>query len=313
MGISVSVSADPRRFHLSSGTVNQLFNRVWGVCRLRSSLVLSLITHLILIFVGIVYWQFRPTQAPTKKLTWIELEPSQIKKSAQNQKEEKRLQIVQTDPGEKIDSPLANSFLGWQNQKVDRETVSKNKNVSIGAPSKKETPKSPKTLSKNQVNAPPKPLSQLGLKMFAAKSAPDTDQPDWATPGTRAQDYVNGMKESDRTALNTSEYRFYGYFQRIRERLDRAWIPILREKLVVYYSSGRRLASDMSHTTKIMVVLNGNGEITRVQMVSESGTRDLDEAAIAAFNSAGPFPNPPSGMIDLNGEVKIPWDFILKT
>jgi protein TonB len=48
-------------------------------------------------------------------------------------------------------------------------------------------------------------------------------------------------------------------------------------------------------------------------MLSESGTGDLDDAAVGAFNQAGPFPNPPKGMIDLNQEIKIPWDFVLKT
>jgi protein TonB len=121
------------------------------------------------------------------------------------------------------------------------------------------------------------------------------------------------MKESDRTALNTKEYQFYGYFQRIRQRLDRAWVPILKEKLASYYRQGRQLASDMDHITKVVVILNENGEIVRVKIVSESGTRELDDAAVNAFNQAGPFPNPPHGMVDTNHEVQVPWDFILKT
>ncbi len=137
--------------------------------------------------------------------------------------------------------------------------------------------------------------------------------PRWATPGTRPEDYVKGMKESDQTALNTKEFLFYGYFQRIRERLDRAWVKILRVKLALYYNSGHQLANDMDHTTQVLVVLNRTGEIVRVELVNESGTRALDDAAIEAFNQAGPFPNPPKGMTDVNGEVRVPWDFILKT
>ena len=135
----------------------------------------------------------------------------------------------------------------------------------------------------------------------------------WATPGTRPEDYVPGMKESDRTALNTQEFKFYGYFQRIRDRLDRAWVPVLREKLGAYYRSGRLLTSDMDHITKVLVVLNGQGEIVKVIILRESGTQELDSAAIAAFNKAGPFPNPPKGIVDRDKEVKIPWDFVLKT
>ena len=95
--------------------------------------------------------------------------------------------------------------------------------------------------------------------------------------------------------------------------MDRAWVPILRQRLLKLYRRGRHLASDTDHSTRVLVVLNGEGEVTRVQMISESGTSDLDEAAIAAFNEAGPFPNPPKGIINSNGEVEIPWEFILKT
>ena len=31
-----------------------------------------------------------------------------------------------------------------------------------------------------------------------------------------------------------------------------------------------------------------------------------------AFQQAGPFPNPPKGMLDADGFVRIRWDFILK-
>jgi protein TonB len=121
------------------------------------------------------------------------------------------------------------------------------------------------------------------------------------------------MAESDRTALNTSEYRYYSYFQRVRERLDRAWVPMLKDKLTSFYRAGRHLASDRDYTTKLLVVLNASGEIVRVLLLEPSGTYALDDTAIAAFNRAGPFPNPPKGMVDLNQEVRVPWDFILKT
>jgi len=39
----------------------------------------------------------------------------------------------------------------------------------------------------------------------------------------------------------------------------------------------------------------------------------LADAAVKAFNQAGPFPNPPQGIIDSSGEIKVPWEFILRT
>jgi protein TonB len=264
---------------------------------------------LVLFFGWLVLPPIKATVAPPKKVTWIEIDSTQTK--TQHHK------IVQTEAGHKTDKPTADAFLGWQTQVVDRQTVSKNKRVVMGQSPKQnsfqqesESKSSSKPQnSKNSLKA----LSKLGVPLFSSKSQLDQNERNWATPGTRPEDSIAGVAEGDKTALNTKEYLFYGYFQRIRERLDKAWTPILRQKLITYYHSGRRLASQMDHTTKVMVVLNKQGEIIRVEIVSESGTRDLDDAAVGAFNKAGPFPNPPTGMVDLNGEVRVPWDFVLKS
>ena len=63
----------------------------------------------------------------------------------------------------------------------------------------------------------------------------------------------------------------------------------------------------------MLVTLDNDGQIVRVQVVTESGTSDLDDAAIKAFNDAGPFPNPPKGLIGAAGKVAIRWDFVLRT
>ncbi len=238
------------------------------------------------------------------QLVWLNAQESSPIKKIENELKKKRM--VQSEVAEKINQAKPDVFLGRQNQRVDRETVNQKKTIEIG----RSTQVASRTVKRK---AQLKILSHLGVQVTPAERFAASEQPQWATPGTRPEDYIKGMRESDRTALNTSEYLFYTYYQRIRERLDRAWVPILREKLGVYYGSGRRLAGDMDHTTKVMVVLNGQGEIVRVLLASESGTRDLDDAAVSAFNKAGPFPNPPRGMVDANGEVHIPWDFILKT
>jgi protein TonB len=160
-------------------------------------------------------------------------------------------------------------------------------------------------------------LSRFGISIQAPKeklTEEDTgDDRPWAMGDILAQDYVKGFKQSDRTALNTKEYIFYSYFQRIRQRLDLAWSRSLREQLVRLYKGGRQLASDMDHTTRVLVTLNDAGSIVRVQILEQSGTRDLDDAAVQAFNKAGPFPNPPRGIVNRQGLIEIRWDFVLKS
>ncbi len=298
-----------------------------GVRSLRSSISFSLVLHAALAIA--CYWlsQFSAQKSP-ERLTWIELEPVPLATAKKNlarenikKREDTKHQVVQTETGQKVDDVDKNAFLGEQNQKVDRQTVSKNKTTIMGSPRKELKRLAQKALELEKSFATGGPLSMLGLPILPEtrptaepreKEARD-DTPQWAEMGSSPQDYVKGIAESERTALNTREYVFYGYFQRIRERLDRAWVPILRSKLITHYRTGRRLASEMEHSTKVLVTLNPRGEITRVQVVNESGTKDLDDAAISAFNQAGPFPNPPKGIVDKNGEIQIPWEFILRT
>ncbi|HCM40746.1 MAG: hypothetical protein A2Z97_05850 [Bdellovibrionales bacterium GWB1_52_6] len=288
-----------------------------GVRFLRSSFSLSLILHAFLVFAcGILTLQ-RPALNPSSRKIWVELEHRRVSPAtpASRPLDQNRVrqQIVQTERGKEVKTAAKDAFLGERTQIVDEQTVNREKMIAMGKASREKTAK-PKIKSEE----PEKALSNFGVAVPAALSQrtellrDDGAEARWNTGGN-PQDYVKGFAEASRTALNTKEYVFYGYFQRIRERLDRAWVPILRTKLTKFYRTGRQLASDMDHTTKVVVTLNPKGEITRVSIVGESGVHDLDDAAINAFNKAGPFPNPPRGIVDRNGEIQIPWEFILKT
>jgi TonB family protein len=290
----------------------------------RSSFTLSITLHFLL---GLLcfFLLSHEVKAPARQLTWIEVEPlaPPSKKTQENLKNKN--QVVQTEKTLPTQTAPKDSFLGEQNQTVDRETVSSARNTVIGktqslskatGQDKKQAP-AQKAVAKEEVPAVPQ-IGSLGVPILPKKVEPRSDEQiaraeNWADQGGAPQDYVKGMKESDRTLLNTKEFVFYGYYQRIRERLDRAWVPVLRERLVKYYNAGRHLASDMDHSTKVLVILNPQGEITAVKVVSASGTRDLDDAAVDAFNEAGPFPNPPHGIVGSNGVIEIPWEFILRT
>jgi protein TonB len=47
-------------------------------------------------------------------------------------------------------------------------------------------------------------------------------------------------------------------------------------------------------------------------VVGPSGLTDLDDAAVEAFRAAAPFPNPPNGIVEGDGLIRIRWDFILE-
>src|SRR5690606_8589825 len=105
---------------------------------------------------------------------------------------------------------------------------------------------------------------------------------------------------------------YYTYYQRIRAQIRQYWEPSIRQKVRRIFAQGRTIASTRDHITRVIIVLDRTGSLKKVQVVGESGVSDLDEAAVDAFRAAEPFPNPPKGLIESDGNIRIEWDFILE-
>lgn len=262
--------------------------------KLQHPVVISLTIHvlfvLLLITFGIIQNRM---QSSVVQIEWID------SKSSKNQA------IVKSEQGEEVKTAEKNAFLGEKNRTVIKQTVAKSSSLN------------------EKTTARPK-LANLGVSLVPKDSSGtksgDLFKNNYSQFNQAIQqekpaggDFVKGMEESSETALNTKEFVFYGYFQRIRTQLDQAWQPILRKQIEGLFRKGRRLASEMEYLTKTVVVLNSKGEVVEVKVLEESGTRALDDAAIKAFNSAGPFPNPPGGLSDASGRIQIRWDFLLRT
>jgi TonB family protein len=224
--------------------------------------------------------------------------------------------IVQKSEGDLTDKAKKDAYLSDKTRTV-REERSAKKSGDVGSASA--VPPRAASKPEEQPGAQQKSveLSDLGVKISPkAKTTFEKDR-HWATPqlgeGLKGGQYIQGMKEGETSALNTKEFVFFSYFDRVRRQLDQAWQPILRQQIARLYKAGRRLASNSDYTTRTMVTLDQRGQIVRVQVLEQSGTFDLDEAAIDALNKAGPYPNPPRGLVDGTGKVQIRWDFILKT
>ncbi len=163
----------------------------------------------------------------------------------------------------------------------------------------------------------PVSVSDLGVKITTQPTELQEKPKNWASnslgEAVRGGQYVQGLKQGETSALNTKEFIFFSYFERVRRQLDQTWQPMVRGQIERIYKSGRHLASQTDFTTRTMITINGKGEIVRVQLLQESGAVDLDDAAVSALNKAGPYPNPPKGLLDENGNAQIRWDFVLKT
>lgn len=126
-------------------------------------------------------------------------------------------------------------------------------------------------------------------------------------------DNLTGVKSDLITHLNTREYKYYGYYNRIKTQLNQWWVPKVQQKFTKMIRQGRTIASDSNKITKLVIILNGVGNLVNVKVLAESGIKDLDDAALEAFRSAAPFPNPPKGMVESDGTVKIRWDCVVES
>lgn len=127
-----------------------------------------------------------------------------------------------------------------------------------------------------------------------------------------SDDNLEGVAEGNRTILSTKEFKYYSYYHRIKELLRQHWKPQVESRLVKIWARGGRVPSS-EMITRLLILLNEKGEIQKITRVAGSGVTDIDSAAEEAFQMAAPFPNPPTGMVDTDGFVRIRWDFVLRT
>lgn len=309
----------------------------------RMYVLLSIIFHVVVVGTLLIVEHLSP-EPPKKETVSINfLSPEDLQKMAQVEEAAKKKglllpanQIVEQTETAKSEEAPDTRFLSAQNQKVEKQTVARDRgqfqNVKKSAP-QKTGPKGdgkPKNVAVSEESK--KAVAKDLFKGFDANEALERQKiADKQTglgegrgngeqnTGTGAEtsqtnDYLKDVNTGLETVLNTREFKYYSYYNRIRRQLSQHWEGRVREKLSKLFKEGRApAATNQDRITKLMITLNDKGTLVRVQVLSDSGIRDLDDAAIEAFRAAAPFPNPPKGIVEGDGTVKIRWDFVLET
>lgn len=99
------------------------------------------------------------------------------------------------------------------------------------------------------------------------------------------QDYVDDkIQEGDRIDLNTSEYRFIGYFTNLRKAIELVWnYPIEASR------------KGMQGEVGLEFTIARDGSTSRIHVVKTSGYDILDSAIVDAIKLASPFAPLPDG------------------
>lgn len=274
------------------------------------------------------------------------LPPEEIRK-LKDKTQRKNRQIVSTeDRGESV-KPVASRFLGEKDQQFLRETIAKRngsfKEMGLGSKTGSETANSLEK-PKSDIAKQDQPAGRLknkninwgdlaiGMKSHSLENAKEVahiktqaavesdkngalgDEAGKASKvGLSANnDFVEEIPLGDFTQLNTQEFKYFGFYNRIKLQLEQFWGKSINEKARALYRSGRRMPASDNMITSVTVVLNELGQIVSIKIDGSSGVRELDHAAVESFKKAGPFPNPPKGLV-VDGRAIIQWGFVVRS
>ncbi len=279
----------------------------------RIAFIVSFLFHVALLILLLLNEHQKRKQLAQEKpvqIEWVELQPSPDELKAK--------QIVQQDEKSINDEVPINDYkLSKNNQNVLKETKSakngefqnrKNQNEAPKKQAKAATPTAKKQMTLNSL----KP-SLFNTEYASAKMQPEPEPARSGAEVSQNDDYLKDVAAGAETLLRTREFVYYSYYNRIKSKLRQHWEPRIKKKIVKILRKGRRIASVNDKITRLVITLDRHGKLKRIQVKGASGYNDLDDAAIEAFRAAAPFPNPPTGLVSKQGEVEIPWDFVLET
>lgn len=302
--------------------------------KLKFTLLLSVIFHAVVLTLNVenISWSTPKKPKKDEQRIKIMLNPNN-----------KANQIVTIETTGRKEKPKDAKFLGKQDNTVDREVVSKKigtfKAAGKGIRTGVKTPRvtkdmflAKKTVKKKKTKGKSlkkklkgkKKISLSDLMVGEEEKEPQKEStPTLASLGlengsaptaglSQNNDFVEEVPLGDMTALNTVEYKYYGFYHRIKQKLEQYWGDTLRKKAEALYKSGRRIPASTNKITSLLITIDNFGNIVDIKVKGTSGVRELDDAAIESFNRAGPFPNPPSGMMK-DGIAQIEWGFVVKS
>ena len=147
-------------------------------------------------------------------------------------------------------------FLGRHNQKVVRETRAaktgafKNTGQQGQQGKSQQAQEKPKSSSKRRAMIGSLPTIRDLKPSFDA--FPKTDTKSYkpkAGAQSQTDDYLKDVETGVQTLLNTREFVYYSYYERIRHQIRQYWEPSIREKVRKLFARGRSIASTRDRVT----------------------------------------------------------------
>lgn len=127
--------------------------------------------------------------------------------------------------------------------------------------------------------------------------------------GGGSVDHLEDVENGDETALSAKRWVYATFFNRLKRQVAQSWDPA---------TVWRRTDPDgnkngfKTRVTEVRVTLSAKGELAKIVVVSPSGVTELDEEAVRSFHAAAPFPNPPDGLVNKDGQITFGFSFFFE-
>ncbi|MDP1823236.1 MAG: TonB family protein [Archangium sp.] len=120
--------------------------------------------------------------------------------------------------------------------------------------------------------------------------------------GGAPNDDLDKVQEGDGTFLNTREWKYAAFFNRVKQAVSARWDPNARLRA---RNRGLGMAARL---TVLHVTLRPDGSIADLFVAQSCGLDELDVEAMNAFTKAQPFANPPPALVE-NGLISFGFSF----
>jgi TonB family protein len=127
--------------------------------------------------------------------------------------------------------------------------------------------------------------------------------------GAAPNDHLKDLEEGDGTYLNTREWKYASFFNRVKQNVGMHWDPNVQLRR---RDPSGSIYSGRDRYTLLNVTLDQKGMVQDIRVEKSSGLDFLDMEAIASFQRAQPFPNPPAGLLDSDATVRFQFGFFLE-
>jgi TonB family protein len=202
-------------------------------------------------------------------------------------------------------------YMGERTQRVERETVA----PGFGSASGGRTKGPPKALDAAPVRKTPLDLSGRGLALPREATPPPptskgtTQEAGEGGDGNLRKGSLDALPKNVAvgadTLLNTDEYVYAGFFNRMKQEVAPRWEPMVRD-----YLKRANIESGV-YTSQAVFFLDSAGKVARIEIARSSGAKVLDDIARDAIRLVSRMPNPPTTLQQSDGLYRVELGFIV--